>query len=78
MFLCVSPLVGFGRKAQVDSGLTWSSVFVCMGVGLFGGLVGYLVHMATPSLGVLAYSVPWVRICIEERAFGIIRHCKWG
>lgn len=51
VYFYVSPPVGFGRKAQVDSGLTWSSVFVCVGVGLFGGLVGYLLLMATPLWG---------------------------
>ena len=78
MYCYVFTTVGFQKKSSVWFGLTWPSVFRYMGVGSIEGLAGYLFNMVTPSLGVLAYFLPWVRIYIEERAFGIIHHFKWG
>lgn len=81
VFFCVfhtQKVVGFGRKAQIDCILTWSSALVCVDVGLVGSGTGYLFHTATPSLGSTAYSLRWGRICTGERAFSIIVHFRWG
>ena len=50
---------------------------MCVEVGLVGGRVGYLFHVVTSSLRPTVYFLPWVRICIGERAFSIIGHFRW-